>query len=290
MTTPPRTEAVGLIGVGLLGAALAERLIGCGFAVVGHDAREERRAALRGLGGEAAGAVEVGRRCRRVVLCLPDSDAVESVLRDLDAELRPGQVVLDTTTGDPARMALFGARLAEKSVTYIDACVLGSSEQARAGDAVIMAGGQVGDNTDLLGCLSRQWFHVGGCGAGGRMKLVVNLVLGLNRAALAEGLSLAKACGLDPAAALDVLRAGAAYSRVMDTKGEKMLRRDFRPQARLRQHLKDVRLILEQAARSGVRVPLSEAHRMLLERVIQLGGGDDDNCAVIRAYENGQGP
>jgi 3-hydroxyisobutyrate dehydrogenase-like beta-hydroxyacid dehydrogenase len=286
MNTPHRTEAIGLVGVGLLGTALAERLLGGGYAVVGHDAREERCDALRALGGEAAGAGEVARRCRRVVLCLPDSDAVEAVLRDIDAELRPGQVVLDTTTGAPDRTAATGERLAARDITDLDACVMGSSEQARAGDAVIMAGGDVGDNADLLGCLSRQWFHVGGCGAGGRMKLVVNLVLGLNRAVLAEGLSLAKACGLDLAKTLQVLRSGTAYSRVMDAKGEKMLRRDFRPQARLRQHLKDVRLILDQAARSGALVPLSEAHRDLLERVIELGGGDDDNSAVIRAYDD----
>jgi 3-hydroxyisobutyrate dehydrogenase-like beta-hydroxyacid dehydrogenase len=221
------------------------------------------------------------------MLCLPDSDAVEAVLRGIEVELRPGQVVLDTTTGDPDRMSATGERLAVRGIAYLDACVLGSSEQARSGDAVIMAGGEVGDNADLLECLSRQWFHVGGCGAGGRMKLVVNLVLGLNRAVLAEGLSLARACGLDLAMTLQVLQSGAAYSRVMDAKGEKMLRRDFRPQARLRQHLKDVRLILDQAARSGARVPLSEAHHELLERVVELGGSDDDNSAVIRAYENG---
>jgi 3-hydroxyisobutyrate dehydrogenase-like beta-hydroxyacid dehydrogenase len=278
-------ESVGLIGVGLLGTALAERLLAGGFAVFGHDVSEERLRKLRKLGGEPASAREVAGRCRRVVLCLPDSDAVEAVLGEIDAELRPGQVILDTTTGDPERTVATGDRLAARSVSYLDACVLGSSELARAGEAVVMVGGEVGDNADLLGCLSREWFHAGPCGAGGRMKLVVNLVLGLNRAALAEGLSLAKSSGLDPAAALQVLRAGAAYSRVMDTKGEKMLRRDFRPEAWLRQHLKDVRLILDQAARAGARVPLSEAHRELLERVVALGGGDDDNSAVIRAYD-----
>jgi 3-hydroxyisobutyrate dehydrogenase-like beta-hydroxyacid dehydrogenase len=121
------------------------------------------------------------------------------------------------------------------------------------------------------------------------MKLVVNLVLGLNRAALAEGLAFARACGLDPGEALRVLRAGAAYSQVMDAKGRKMVDHDFRPQARVAQHLKDVRLILAEAERAGAAVPLSELHRQLLERVVAAGLGDADNAAVIRAFEDPPG-
>ena len=117
------------------------------------------------------------------------------------------------------------------------------------------------------------------------MKLVVNLVLGLNRAVLAEGLALASRAGLDLPTVLDVLRSGAAYSRIMDSKGQKMLQRDFQPQARLVQHLKDVRLILAEGQRVGARLPLSEIHRQLLQQVVDLGGGDEDNSAVLRAYD-----
>jgi 3-hydroxyisobutyrate dehydrogenase-like beta-hydroxyacid dehydrogenase len=117
------------------------------------------------------------------------------------------------------------------------------------------------------------------------MKLVVNLVLGLNRAVLAEGLAFARGCGLDLPRVLEVLQAGAAYSRVMDAKGARMLARDFRPQARLRQHLKDVELILDEARRVGAKAPLSELHRELLRRVVEQGSGDEDNSAVIRAYD-----
>ena len=116
------------------------------------------------------------------------------------------------------------------------------------------------------------------------MKLVVNLVLGLNRAALAEGLALARWCDLDLGQCLRVLQAGAAYSRVMDTKGRKMIEQDFRPEARLSQHLKDVRLILALAEQVGARTPLSQLHRELLERAEAAGWGQDDNSAVIRLF------
>src|SRR6185436_1237882 len=92
----------------------------------------------------------------------------------------------------------------------------------------------------LLATLAGKIFHVGPAGSGARMKLVVNLVLGLHRAVLAEGLGLAEAYGLDLDRTLEVLRSGAAASRVMDAKGRKMIERDYRPQAKLAQHLKDV--------------------------------------------------
>ena len=125
---------------------------------------------------------------------------------------------------------------------------------------------------DLFACFAPRAFHLGPCGSGARMKLVVNLVLGLNRAALAEGLAFAAACGVDPAVALEVLKAGVSYSRVMDTKGPKMLAADFTPEARLSQHLK------------GARLPLSGLHRELLERLEAAGLGAADNCAIIEAF------
>ena len=105
---------------------------------------------------------------------------------------------------------------------------------------------------DLFDALARAAFHVGPVGSGARMKLATNLVLGLNRAALAEGLAFARSIGLDPAQALEIVLRGAAASRVADAKGPRMLAGDFAPEARLSQHLKDVRLILAEAPdRSG---------------------------------------
>jgi 3-hydroxyisobutyrate dehydrogenase-like beta-hydroxyacid dehydrogenase len=138
--------------------------------------------------------------------------------------------------------------------------------------------------TPLLATFSRRQFHIGGNGRASELKLVVNLVLGLNRAALAEGLSFARELGFDLPLVLDVLRSGAAYSRAMDTKGPKMLAEDFRPQARLSQHRKDVQLMLAAAAGLGLRLPLSDAHVGLLEAAEMAGYGESDNSAIIIAY------
>jgi 3-hydroxyisobutyrate dehydrogenase-like beta-hydroxyacid dehydrogenase len=285
-------RSVGVVGLGLLGSALAERFLGSGLSVVGYDVNPERHRALAGLGGRCAGSAgEVARACGRLVLSLPTTGVVESVLGEAAADLRAGLVVMDTTTGDPEQTAAVGARLATGGVRYVDATIAGSSEQARAAQAVVMAGGErttCEACADLFDCFARQWFYLGPWGSGARMKLVVNLVLGLNRAALAEGLAFARACGLDPAEALRVLQAGPAAARVMDVKGRKMIEHDFRTQARVEQHLKDVRLILAEAERAGARVPLSERHRELLQRVVDAGLGDADNAAIIRAFEDGR--
>jgi 3-hydroxyisobutyrate dehydrogenase-like beta-hydroxyacid dehydrogenase len=115
------------------------------------------------------------------------------------------------------------------------------------------------------------------------MKLVVNLVLGLNRAALAEGLAFADMLRISPRQALEILQETAAYSRVMETKGPKMVSEDFAPQARLRQHLKDVRLMLSQASLRGRKLPFSALHASLLEELVQQGLGDLDNSAIVEA-------
>ncbi len=282
MTEPP----LGLIGLGLVGSALAERFEQAGFTVHGHDIDPVRMQSFSGVAQRSA--FDVAKSCRRTVLSLPTTEIVQSVLAEIDAAVQPGDILLDTTTGDPDAIASLGALLLTRGVHYVDATIAGSSVQVRAGDVIVMLGGAataVQACDDVIRSFAKQSFHLGPCSAGARMKLVVNLVLGLYRAVLAEGLSFAKACGIDPAIALEVLQAGPAYSRVMDTKGQKMLARDFEPQARLSQHLKDVRLILAEAAKHGAKTPLSELHHALLKALETAGYGNEDNVAIIRAFE-----
>jgi 3-hydroxyisobutyrate dehydrogenase-like beta-hydroxyacid dehydrogenase len=268
--------AIGIIGVGLMGGALMKKIGEAGFMVRGWDRDGSRCAG-------AGSAAEVFDRCDRVFLCLPDSAAARAVLEE--AALRAGQVVIDTSTGDPAEMAALGADLAARGVHYLDATISGSSAQVLERDVLVMAGGDpdVFERCrDLFAAFAREAMNVGPCGSGAKMKLVTNLVLGLNRAALAEGLAFARQLGLDPGEALGVMRRSMAASRIMDTKGGKMVALDFTPQAKLAQHLKDVRLML---AATPLPLPLTEAHCRLLEKAVALGYGDLDNSAVIKVIQ-----
>ncbi|HZL90763.1 MAG TPA: NAD(P)-dependent oxidoreductase [Pirellulaceae bacterium] len=278
---------VGIIGLGLVGSALAERFLAAGHEVCGYDLSPARCELLARLGGiAAADGAEVARQCECLVLSLPTSQIASQVLVEICSEL-PGKLVIDTTTGEPEAMARLGAWLAERGVTYLDATIAGSSAQVRRGEVVVMLGGTEAAASlasDLIATFARQCFHLGPVGSGARMKLVVNLVLGLNRAVLAEGLSFAKASGVDPAKALEVLAAGPAFSRVMETKGRKMLVGDFEPEARLTQHHKDVKLILEAAQKSGAKLPLTQLHELLLSALVAAGCGELDNSVIVRAF------
>ena len=133
----------------------------------------------------------------------------------------------------------------------------------------------------MLDALFPRRFYIGNIGDGGRAKLAVNLILGLNRMALAEGLVFAARLGLDPAAFLSVARGSAAASQVMDTKGPKMVSGDFAPEGRVRQTLKDARLMLDQARQAGQQLPLLAVHADVLEACVRNGEADSDNSIII---------
>lgn len=284
-------KRIGIVGLGLVGSALSERLLAADYQVSGFDIIPEQGARLVSAGGtalESAGAVAAAEEV--ILLSLPTLAISKRVVEEMMPELRSGQLIVDTTTGSPEETSALAAALARHGVRYLEALIGGSSNQVRSGEAMLMAGGEQAAFEEIQPALETcfgEVFYLGECGRASRMKLVLNLVLGLNRAVLAEALSLAAACGLDAACALDILKRSPAYSRVMDTKGSRMVEGRFEPEARLTQHLKDVRVILEMGSRCGARLPLSELHRGLLESVERAGYGASDNSAIIRAFQNG---
>ncbi len=300
---------VGVSGLGLLGVEIADRLRRGGCGVCGFDCDPQRRDEWSRRGGTAVDSLTRLADRSLVVLCLPTDREVETVLDELvppvvaaasgavgsdatapDAVAQRGRpvCVIDCTTGDPLAKQRFADRLRTRGVGYVEAAVGGSAQDLAEGRAVLMVGGEPADVRlvePVLGKLAAQWFDTGNVGNAAKAKLVFNLVLGLHRAVLAEGLTFARRCGLDPHRMLEVLRSGAAYSAVMDAKGPRMLERRFTPVARLSQHHKDVRLILQQARRCGARLPLTELHETLLAIAEQLGCGESDNAAIIAAFE-----
>jgi len=279
---------VGLVGIGLLGEALAHRLLQSGFAVVGFDVDPAKTAALAKLGGRPVASIaDLAARCDAIVLAVFSTDQVEQVV---ERELLPAlgdasrAVVLCASTCDPDRIAALGARVAAGGLRLLETPVSGSSGQVSRGEGVGLIGGDpqvAAEMEPVLRALFPTYFHIGGVGDGGRAKLAINLILGLNRLAVAEGLVFAERLGLDPEAFLKVARGSAAYSQVMDVKALKMIRREFVPEGRVTQHLKDVHLMLEQAERVGQQLPLLQVHADVLEACVRQGEGEHDNSIVI---------
>lgn len=291
-------KTAGLIGLGLVGTALARRLLGAGFVVVGYDVDAAKREGLTKLGGRAVNSVaELTRECRRIVLAVFNTDQVEDVVLGKDCvlvgmESTPGpRVVLNVTTSDPDRIAALAMRVAPRALTLLEVPMSGTSEQIARGDGVGLIGGEraaFDAAADILDAICPRRFFVGAAGNGGKTKLAVNLILGLNRAALAEGLVFAERLGLDPAAFLEVARGSAAYSQIMDIKGEKMVRGDFAAHGKITQTLKDVHLMLEYADRLQQALPLTQVVETLLDGCVNHGEGEWDNCAVIQEIRRRQ--
>jgi 3-hydroxyisobutyrate dehydrogenase-like beta-hydroxyacid dehydrogenase len=289
---PPASECVGLVGVGLVGIELARHLIGRGFRVTGFDVDPVRLALLEAAGGEAAESpAAVATAAPRVVLALLDTDITCRVVEGTDGLMsaqRPPTHIVDTSTGDPDEVVALGVRLAARGTRLVDATISGSSTQIAARGAVVMVGAEPADHeacADLFAAFGDRVYRLGGPGAGMKAKLASNVILGLNRLALAEGLAFARALGLDVGAFLTMAKASPAYSVAMDVKGERMIcGRYDKPDSRVRQHLKDVDIILKYAHAARQPLPLSEVHRALLAAAVAAGDGDLDNAAILRRY------
>jgi len=281
--------SIGLIGIGLVGTAIAERLLAGEFNVVGFDIDSAKRMHLEELGGKAVSSpAQVAQQVGRVVLSLPETDIVRQVVEGPAGILQantPPSYIIDTTTGDPEETMALAQRLAEQGAYLLDATISGSSRQVRDKEAVFMVGGDKAafeTCMDIFQTLTEKVFYLGASGNGSKAKLASNLILGLNRVALAEGLVFASNLGLEPETFLELLKVTPAYSAVMDTKGKKMLNDDFTAESRIRQHHKDVSIILKYAEMAGQELPLSKAHLDILEKAIEAGDGDLDNAAIIQ--------
>jgi 3-hydroxyisobutyrate dehydrogenase-like beta-hydroxyacid dehydrogenase len=278
---------IGVIGTGLFGTAVAQRLLADGFPVIVFNRTREKANPLLEQGAQWSD--NPLKECRRVIFSLYTTEQVAQVLEQMQSALQPGQIVLDTSTSDPQHTVALGGRLADRGIEYLEAPFSGSSEQTLNRQATALVAGQEATFAacdDLWQCLAAKTFYVGSWGNAAKMKLVTNLVLGLNRAVLAEGLVFAESTGISREDALKVLLNSPAYSRTMDAKGPKMVQGEFTPQARLSQHIKDVRLMLEEAARGGASLPLSAVHLDLLEQAEAAGFGELDNSAIIRVIED----
>ena len=276
---------VGVIGLGLIGSALTRRLLAANLNVVGHDPDAGKRRELATSGMiPADNAAELWARCARILIAVFDTAQVEAVLAE--APSHGNYTVLICSTCDPKRIAELGPVAAAKNIAVLEAPISGTSRQVASGDGVLLLGGdeEVADRQDdIFRAVAKRTYRMGVLGNGNRAKLAINLILGLNRAALAEGLVLAETLGLSPAALLDAARGSAAHSQVMDIKGDPMVRGDFTPVGRVAQSAKDFRLIVGAAHVAGQSLPFGSTYLELMEECIALGEGDLDNSAIIRA-------
>jgi 2-hydroxy-3-oxopropionate reductase len=228
-----------------------------------------------------------------IILSLPNSGIVEDVVVNslkLSGTARRGSILIDTTTADPVMSEALAERLRRKGIEMLDATISGTPEMCAARKIFLMIGGneKIYQRCEpIFTAMAARWFYTGKNGSGALMKIIVNLVLGLNRMVLAEGLSLGRQAGMDEGRLLEVLKGSAAYSKAMDMKGDRMVNRELEPASgKLAFHLKDVRLMLDLGSRLNFPLPLTSLHAQALTSLVAKERGEWDNAAIISFYDD----
>ena len=280
---------IGLFGIGLMGTAIARRLLAAQFDVIGFDVDAHKRDSLTALGGVAASsAAEVAANCPIVVLAVFDTDQVEQVVEGAAGLFGTAvHTAICMSTCDPDRIGALAGRVAARGLALLEVPVSGTSTQVAQGDGVALVAGDAAAAeaaSPVIEAICPRRYYIGAAGDGGRAKLVVNLILGLNRAAVAEGLAFAESLGLDRARMLEVAKGSAACSQVMDVKGALWAQDRFEPpMSRVDQSLKDFTLMRDIAQRAGQTLPFANLYAELMRDCVAHGDAAKDNAILINA-------
>jgi 3-hydroxyisobutyrate dehydrogenase-like beta-hydroxyacid dehydrogenase len=285
-------QAVGVVGVGLLGSALSGVFLDAGHPVVGYDVVAGKVQALVARGGRAArSAAEVARSARVVFTVLPTLESVEQAIAGAEGILAGASketIIVQMSTISPDLAVRMEQVARARGAAFLDAPVSGTSAMVARRDCVVTVGGDrpaFEACRPLLETMARKVFHVGACGMGSTVKLVTNLVMGLNGVVLAEGLTLARRAGVDPGQMLEVLRHGAAASKMLEVRGPLMVEGRFDAMMKVDLFLKDIRLMLEAAQALHVPLPLTGAMQQLYTAALAAGQAKDDLASIVRVYE-----
>jgi 3-hydroxyisobutyrate dehydrogenase-like beta-hydroxyacid dehydrogenase len=279
---------IGVIGLGLLGGAVASRLREAGHAVVGYDVVPACLERLAALGGTPAkSAADVARGSEAVCTLLPSLAVVEQAILGaggVAAGARLGQPIFQMSTISPTLTERLARETAGRGLTFLDCPISGTSGMVAKGNGVIFVGGDRAAYErwrPLLESILPSAVHVGAAGQAMLLKLVANLLVALNSASVAEALTMARRGGLDPQMVLDVLKTGAATSRMLDVRGPMMVRGEFPAQMKLDLFMKDLHLIQEAAGVVGARLPLTDVAERLYAAAQAAGHGGEDLAVVI---------
>lgn len=285
-------KRISIVGVGLLGTAVASRLLQGKFAVTGYDKRAEPLRALKARGLIAARSVaEAAAEAEAIFTILPSLESVEAVILGsggiLETAARSATLIQMSTISPDLTRRLAKAALS-KGIGFLDAPMSGTSAMVARGDCTIyVAGARARSDACLpiFNAIAKKTFYVGKAGMASLAKLATNLLVGLNTTALAEALVLGAKGGLAPALLLDLLKDSAAASKMVDVRGPLMARHRFDAQMKVDLFLKDFKLILEEGRRLGVALPLTSITQQLATATAAAGRGEEDLAAVLTTLE-----
>jgi 2-hydroxy-3-oxopropionate reductase len=280
---------LGFIGLGIMGAPMAQHLL-----TAGHELFVRTRSKVPDALSAATVCTtnaDVARAADIIFLMLPDTPDVGDVLfgeNGLASGLAAGKLVIDMSSISPMETKRYAAKINALGCDYLDAPVSGGEVGAKAATLTIMVGGP--DNAferakPLFEKLGKNITLVGGNGDGQTTKVANQIIVALNIAAVSEALVFASKAGADPAKVRQALMGGFAASRILEVHGERMIKRTFAPGFRIRLHQKDLGLALQGARELGVSLPQTANAAQLMQACAANGMADLDHSAIVRALE-----
>jgi 2-hydroxy-3-oxopropionate reductase len=285
-------KKIGFIGLGIMGKPMAKNLLKAGYSLVAYDLNKDAvedvvKAGALGASSskEAAGKAEV------IITMLPDSPDVKEVILGKDGVLegiKPGSIVIDMSSINPLVSQEIEKELRKKEVEMLDAPVSGGETGAIQGTLAIMVGGKekvFNESVEIFKAVGKNIVHVGKIGAGGFVKLVNQIIVAVNIAAVGEAFTLGTKAGLDPQVIHQAIRGGLAGSSVLETKAPMMFARNFKPGFKIRLHHKDLQNALSTAKDLGVPLPLSSFVQQIILSLMTEGRGEEDHSALATFFE-----
>ena len=283
-------QAVGMIGLGIMGSAMSYNLLRAGFPVIGYDVSDQARKAHEKAGGKVAKSVaEVAKGVETLITSLPSYKALAAVSEELGASTKSSHVVIETSTMPIAVKEAARAAVAKSGAVLLDCPLSGTGAQARAKDLLVYVSGdrKAYDRVaKVMDGFSRAHHYIGAFGDGSKMKFVANLLVAIHNVAAAEAMVLGMKAGLDPATVLKVVADGAGGSRMLQVRGPMMVAGDY-SEATMKVEVwqKDMTIIGDFVRELDCPAPLFAASGPIYNAAMAMGLAKEDTGAVCRVLE-----
>lgn len=283
-------KTVGIVGLGIMGGAIARNLVDRGWRVIGFDTDAARRAELAVANVTIAGDVaQVAREAPIIMTSLPSPSAVEDVAQEIANSGQPPQIVVELSTLTIADKLRFETILKKAGHIALDCPLSGTGAQARNRDLVVYASG---DSDAIAQCMSlfadfaKQSADLGVFGNGSRMKFVANHLVAIHNVATAEAMILAQRAGLDPKMVVEMVGPGAGGSRMFQMRAPMMVEGVYEPATmKVSTWKKDMAIIAEFAEDVGCATPLFTLTQPVYTEAMAMGLGDQDTAAVFEVLK-----
>lgn len=283
---------VGFIGLGIMGKPMAKNILKAGFPIVVFSRTKGPVEELVKEGASSADSPkEIGQRSDVIITMLPDSKDVKDVLLGENGVIHganPKSVVIDMSSINPLVTKEIENALRQNNIEMLDAPVSGGEIGAIQGKLAIMVGGKkeiFDDCLEILKCMGKNIVHVGPIGAGGFVKLVNQIIVAINIAAIGEAFSLGSKAGIDLNLAFQAIREGLAGSKILETKLPSIFQRNFKPGFKVRLHQKDLNNALSVGKELGVPLLFTSLIQQIFSSLIAGGKSEEDHSALATFFE-----